>query len=85
MTAKTLGISSITASLFAIGCLLSTPHVKAAPAPLLGTSETVCVPYHPSPDVNDQKCTRTFYDSSGNVIGTNVYYIREDGTWYILP
>lgn len=49
-----------------------------------GNSVTTCEPFQPYPGVTHQRCTTYFYDGNGVLLGTSVYYIDENGMWYIL-
>lgn len=48
-----------------------------------GHTVTECTPYQPYP--GHQQCTQYFYDDSGELLFTTVYYIDETGMWYLLP
>lgn len=46
---------------------------------------TECTPFHPYPGVTHQKCTQYRYGADGQLLSTFVYYIDENGVWYVLP
>ena len=46
-------------------------------------TQTVCVPFSLYHGMNHQECTVYFYGSDGSVLFTNVYYIDENGMWYL--
>lgn len=78
MKIKKIGMFLLAAPVFAVGLLAPGSNADAG---IFDHSETVCVPYQQT----DQKCTQTFYDADGNVVGSTVYYIDSNGMAYLLP
>lgn len=59
----------------------SIPSVEAA----RGNVVTSCEPFQPFPGAHHQKCTSHHLGPDGSVLFTTVYFIDENGMWYLLP
>ena len=75
MTCKVLMSTLLAGFLSAVAMA---PTAKANPS-----SYTECVPFNPYHGVTHQECTTYFYGSDGTLLFTNVYYIDENGMWYL--